>query len=323
MNIYVSAYPFGKSGKKSRELLDNTNWKIIYNPMGRRLKLGEIEEICPDIDAIIAGTEPYTKEVIDKLPNLKVISRVGIGLDSVDLAYCREKGVKVTYTPDAPSQGVAELTVANILNLARYTFISDRSVRELSWNRYVGFLLEEMKIGIIGVGRIGKRVIKLLKPFNTEIIACDLAPDLNFSKEYNFNWVEKEKLFQSSDIVSLHIPMNKKNADYLNRETLALMKANSFLVNTARGGIIDEDALYDALVKKHLTAAALDVFKHEPYEGKLTSLSNVFFTAHMGASANKSRFLMETGAAEDCIRVLYGEEAIHNAITDSEKLGDI
>ena len=226
MKIFIAASPFGQCGIKPKELLRETGWEVIYNPKGRRLKLGELEEICPDVDAIIAGTEPYNQSIIGKLPNLKVICRVGIGLDSVDMAYCRDKGIKVTYTPDAPSQGVAELTVGNIINLCRHILTSDRSVRELSWNRYIGFLLEEIKIGVVGVGRIGKRVIKLLQPFNTTILACDLEPDMKFSAEYYFKWLDKEQIFREADLITLHIPLNKRNRNYLDRNTISLMKCS-------------------------------------------------------------------------------------------------
>jgi len=323
MKIFIATSPFGKCGKKPLELLENTGWNIIHNPKGRRLRPGELEEICPDVDAIIAGTEPYNESTIGKLSNLKVISRVGIGLDSVDLVYCRGKGIKVTYTPEAPSQGVAELAVGNIINLCRFIHISDKSVRELSWNRYIGVLLEEIKIGVIGVGRIGKRVIKLLQPFNPTILACDLEPDIEFSEKYKLQWLDKEQIFKNADLITLHIPMNNKNRNYIDRHTLSIMKTGSYLINTSRGGIVDEEALYDALLQRHLAGAAIDVFNEEPYNGKLIKLDNVVLTAHMGASANKSRYLMELGAVEDCIRVLNGENPKYDAIKDSEQLGEL
>ncbi len=147
--ILIGTHPFGKSGKKPLQLLEDTGWELIFNPYGRRLKAGEVETLIQNIDAVIAGTEPYPIEVL-KSSRIKVLSRVGIGLDNVPLKECKDLGIIVTYTPDAPSQAVAELTLANILNLARSIHQSDRSVRLSAWNRYLGLLLKEMRIGIIG-----------------------------------------------------------------------------------------------------------------------------------------------------------------------------
>jgi len=318
MRILIATFPFGKCGRKPLSLLEETGWEIIQNPYNRRLSPDEIGEIIRGVDAIIAGTEPYNHDILKNNPKLRGISRVGVGLDNVDLDYCKNQGISVTYTPDAPSQGVAELTVCNIINLLRYILISDRSVKHNCWYRYIGSLLEEVKIGVVGVGRIGKKVIKLLKPFRPEIIGCDLKRDKKFSDENKFEWVEKEELFRNSDLVTLHIPYNEFNHHYVDRVTIAKMKRGSFLINTSRGGILDETALIDALIEKHLAGAALDVFENEPYNGNLIKFDNVILTAHIGASANRSRYLMELGAAEDCIRVLKGQKPKHNAILDVE-----
>ncbi len=313
--ILITTYPFGNCGLKPLELLESSGHEIVNNPMNRRLKASEIPDLIKDFDIIVAGTEPYPVDALEN-SNVKAICRVGIGLDNVPLNYCQKKGITVTYTPDAPSQGVAELTVANIINLSRMIMKSDRSVRELAWNRYLGYLLEEMTIGIVGLGRIGSKVVKLLQPFNTRIIATEIIDKSELSAQYNFELVEKEYLLSHSDIVTLHIPSNNENQDYISRETLSIMKTGSSLINTSRGKIVDEYALYDALVQNHLSGAALDVFKEEPYEGKLTNLDNVLFTAHMGASAHKSRYLMELGAAEDCLNFINNTPLQNDALTD-------
>jgi len=314
--ILIATFPFGKTGIKPLEILKSSKWDIIQNPFGRRLKANEVGELIKDIDAIIAGTEPYPKEILQN-SKLKVISRVGIGLDNIPLQACKSLGIAVTYTPDAPSQGVAELTIGNILNLCRQILTSDHSVRESAWNRYMGALVSEMTIGIVGVGRIGKKVIELLQPFKPEILGCDLVPDYDFGKKYNIEWVDKEEIFGKSDLISLHIPYNKQNHHYLDRKTISQMKTGSFVINTSRGPILHELALVDALSQKHLGGAALDVFVKEPYEGVLCRFENVVLTAHIGASARACRYLMELGAAEDCIRVLNGEKPLHDAIIEN------
>lgn len=316
--VLIATSPFGKSGNRPLKLLEETGWEIVKNPYGRRLRANEVFDLIQDVDAVIAGTEPYPVEKLkDSNNRLKVIARVGIGLDNVDLRGCNTRGIKVTYTPEAPSQAVAELTVANILNLSRFVLQSDKSVRAGAWNRYLGKLVKEITIGVVGVGRIGKRLIILLSPFEPTIIATEIAPDQKFSEQYGFKWVNKEELFRKADVVTVHIPYNKKNHYYVDRYTLALMKTGSMLINTSRGGIVDEEALNDALLQHHLGGVALDVFKSEPYEGPLTQHENVIFTAHMGASANESRYYMELGAVEDCIRVLKGETPVHDAYLEN------
>ncbi len=306
--MLIATSPFGKTGQKPLELLKETGWEIVTNPLGRRLRSGEVEKLIQDFDAVIAGTEPYMINNIKNANKLKAICRVGIGLDNVDIGACKKMGIQVTYTPDAPSQGVAELTIANMINLARFVHESDRSVREGAWNRLMGVLLREITIGIIGVGRIGKIVIRLLQPFETKIVACDLEPDYDFGNEYNVEWLNKDELLKNADIISLHIPLNNRNHHYINRDTISKMKKGACLLNTSRGAVVDEVALVSALRHKHLGGAYLDVFEKEPYYGELTDMDNVILTAHIGSSARQCRYYMELGAAEDCIRVLKGEK---------------
>ncbi len=317
--VFISTFPFGKCGKKPIELLQKEGIEIVNNPLKRRLKKKEVVELIHDVDVIIAGTEPYPEEIY-KLPRLEAICRVGIGLDNIMFKEAIDNNIKITYTPDAPSQAVAELTVANIICLARKIIESDRSVRMGYWNRYLGHLLKELTIGVLGVGRIGKILIKLLQPFGVTIIASDIHPDEKFKSSYNFDWASTEDIFRKSDIITLHIPGNKANYNFVSRDKISLMKTGSSLINSSRGTVIDEEALYDALIQGHIGGAALDVFKDEPYSGKLTKLDNVIFTAHMGASANESRYLMELGAVEDCIRILKGEQPKHDAILENPDL---
>ena len=316
MHVLIATSPFGATGRRPLDLLDATGWELIRNPYGRRLKAGEVGEHLAGMDAVIAGTEPYNADTLAQTERLKVICRVGIGLDSVDLRYCRERGIAVTYTPDAPSDAVAELAVANILNLIRHIHASDRSVREGAWNRLMGRLVRELTIGVIGVGRIGSRVIRLLEPFRPTILAHDTNPAIFGSKLPNVTWCECDDVLKRADLVTVHIPLNESNRHFLGRDRIGLMRTGTLVVNTSRGPIADEAALTDALLQGHLGGAALDVFETEPYEGPLTRLDNVVFTAHMGASACESRYLMELGAAEDCIRVLNGDPPAHDAIID-------
>jgi len=329
--VQVTTHPFGRCGDEPRLVLERNGWTVRYNPHGRRLKAGEVAELVADAHGVVAGTEPYTREVIEAARDLRVIARVGVGIDNVDFEACRERSVTVTYTPEAPADGVAELTVAHILNLLRRVHDSDRSVREGAWNRYLGFLVREVKIGVLGVGRIGKRVIRLLQPFQPRLYGCDLEPDVEFGRQYGLTWLSRAELFQTCDLVTVHVPMNERNRHLVSYPELQSMRRGSFLVNTSRGPVVDEKALVEALSWKYLGGAALDVFETEPYEGPLTRFDNVVLTAHMGASARRSRYLMELGAAQDCARVLSGqaplnavpEEAVADLLTGrAEKTGE-
>lgn len=315
--VLVATSPFGATGQKQVETLKATGWELIHNPYGRRLRGEEVAPLLRDVDAVIAGTEPYQREQLETADRLKVISRVGIGLDSVDLDYCAERGIQVTYTPDAPSRAVAELTVANIINLLRHVRQSDTSVRMGAWNRLMGLLVQEATIGVIGVGRIGSLVIEMLQPFGGRILACDTNPAIQGSALHNVEWRSMDEILAESNLVSVHVPLNKRNRGLIDREAIGKMKTGSALINTARGGIVDELALVDALHQRHLSGVALDVFEKEPYEGPLTEMDNAVLTAHIGASARASRNLMELGATEDCVRALRGEPVAHDAIADT------
>jgi D-3-phosphoglycerate dehydrogenase / 2-oxoglutarate reductase len=261
------------------------------------------------VHGVIAGTEPYNKETLENANDLKVISRVGVGLDSIDFEACDEKNIKVTYTPEAPAEGVADLALAQIINLFRSITISDKSVKNGLWTRTLGFLLSEKNIGVLGVGRIGSRVIKRLQSFGCDpIYACDLSPG---KKIPGVTWASKEDLFKLCDLVTIHIPLNKDNYHCVGIDEMSSMKHGSFIVNTSRGSVVDENSLESLILNDHLGGAALDVFEEEPYKGILTELDNVILTAHIGASAYKSRYLMELGAVEDCIRVLKGDAPLN------------
>jgi len=315
--ILLATWPFGATGRKPFELLEQTGWELVFNPRRRRLRPHDVAELLEDIDGVVAGTEPYNSETLCNANRLQVISRVGIGLDTVDLEYCRDTNIRVTFTPDAPSQAVAELTVANILNLLRHIHQSDRSVREGAWNRLMGRLAQETTIGVIGVGRIGNRVIRLLEPFHPTILANDTDPKVYGTPMPNTKWCPTEDIIRMADLITFHIPMYTENHHFVSRSRIAQMKTGAFLINTSRGAIVDTKALTDALVQKHLGGAAIDVYENEPYEGLLARLDNVILTTHIGASARQTRHLMELGAAEDCIRVLNGEQPNNDALKDT------
>ncbi|EEU8400258.1 phosphoglycerate dehydrogenase [Campylobacter lari] len=302
MKVFVSTHPFGETSENPLKLLSENGFNVRLNNHGRKISSQELAEDIKDAEILIAGTEKITEEVLQNAPNLKLISRVGIGLDGIDFELCCKYNIKVAYTPDAPTMAVAELCVGLILDLSRKISFTDVNLKQGIWNRHMGMLLYGKTIGIIGMGRIGKSLIKLLSSFNVSFKVCEPDPDFAFLKMYNIKLVDKEKLLRESDVISLNLPLKKDTIDYLILDDLKKMKKSAILINTARGGIVNERDLFIALRDKIIAGAAVDVFEEEPYRGKLRELDNVVLTCHMGASTIESRTDMETQAVEEAIR---------------------
>jgi len=305
--IFVSAYPFGLVDSKPLDILKKAGCKVVLNPYKRKIKPEEEKDLLQGIDGLIAGTEALNGEVLDRADQLRVISRVGVGLDGIDFSVARERGIVVTYTPHAPALAVAELTIGMILDLARMITKADRDIRKGIWSKYMGRLLSEQTVGIIGMGRIGSRVARLLSAFGCHILAHDLDPNLTLSDMFSIEWVSLKNLLKKSDFVTLHVPLTDKTYHLINVATLSLMKPTAFLINTSRGPVVDEAALEQSLRNEIIAGAAIDVYEREPYSGPLLHQEKAVLTCHMGAATTRSRYLMELQAAEDCLRVLQGK----------------
>lgn len=302
MKVFISTHPFSSTSKEPMKLLKDNNFEVRLNPLEYKMSSKELAKEIKDSQVLIAGTEKITEEVFQNAPKLKLISRVGIGLDGVDFELCKKYGVRVAYTPDAPTMAVAELCVAMILDLARQITITDKNIRLGVWKRHMGTLLYGKTIGIFGMGRIGKSLVHLLSSFNVNFLVHDINPDIAFGRLYNVNFVSKEEVLKNSDVISVNIPLKKDTLDYITSKELSLMKPHTIVINTARGGIINENDLYDALKEKIIAGAAVDVFEEEPYSGKLIELENCLLTCHMGASTIDSRTDMEVQAVQEAIR---------------------
>ncbi len=303
MQLFVSTHPFSSTSPIPIQLIKDNDMELSVNEHGRKITSSELAQDIKDAEVLIAGTEKITEEVLKNAPNLKLISRVGIGLDGIDFELCKKYGVRVAYTPDAPTMAVAELCVAMILDLARKVTYTNNNLKEnFTWNRYMGTLLYGKTVGILGMGRIGKSLVHLLSSFNVKFKVYDIEPDLAYGRLYNVEFVSKEEVLKYSDIVSVNVPLKDDTKDYITQEELKLMQKHSILINTARGGIINEDDLYKALKDNTISAAAIDVFEVEPYVGNLKELDNCLLTCHMGASTIDSRTDMEVQAIEEAIR---------------------
>jgi len=302
MKLFVSTHPFSSTSDIPMKLIEENNIELSVNKHKRKITTQELVQDIKDAEVLVAGTEKITEEVLRNAPNLKLISRVGIGLDGINFNLCKKYGIRVTYTPDAPTMAVAELCVGMILDLARKITYIDKHIKSGIWHRYMGTLLYDKTVGIFGMGRIGKSLIHLLQPFNVNFLVHDIEPDFAFGRLYNVKFVSKNKLLQQSDIVSINLPLKEDTKNYISITELKKMKRDAFIINTARGGIINEDDLYFALKEGIINSAGIDVFEVEPYKGRLIELENCLLSCHMGASTIDSRTDMEVQAIEEAIR---------------------
>ena len=305
-NILISTSSFGRYDKTLIEDLMKTELKIAYNPYGRELRENEIKELLNGIDGLIAGTEPLTRDVIYSAKGLKVISRCGIGIDNIDVEAAKARGIRLYRTPEGPALAVAELTMGLMIDSLRHISYLSRKIRSGGWEKRMGRLLTGKTVGIVGMGTIGKRLVTLLRSFNCKVLATDHVADIEFAKENNLEFVQLNELLRDSDIVTLHLPLDNDKKDLFDTNLFMQMKEGAIFINTSRGKIVDEDALFDALSCGKIGHACLDVFRNEPYVGKLKELDNVTLTCHVGSYAKEARVAMERQAVENLLKGLVG-----------------
>jgi D-3-phosphoglycerate dehydrogenase len=310
--ILVTTVPFAAIDSTPLKLLKEANLEVTINPIGRKLKEEELAEMIVDYDGLIAGTEPITDKVLKAASRLKHISRVGIGLDSVDLLSAKAKSIKVSYTPDGPSFAVAELTLGLILNLIRQIHVSNDQIKRGVWHRHFGKRIEDTKIGLIGIGRVGSLVAKHIRAVSKEtiILANDIALDEAKVADYALIPADRETIYRECDVISLHLPLTRGTRDIVKTRELECMKQDVCLINTSRGGIINEEDLARFLINTPTAQAAIDVFNQEPYVGPFSELNNILLTAHMGSMSIDCRSRMELEATEESIRFFSNQPLI-------------
>jgi len=318
MKVLVTTVPFGNQNSLPLELLGNNEIEVSINPLGKKLNEEELMGLIPDIDVLIAGTELITERVMAKAPKLKMISRVGIGLDGIDLKAAKQRGIRVSYTPDAPAPAVAELTVGLLISLLRSVQLSNAQMHQGIWHRYFGKRIAECTIGVIGVGRIGTRVINRLSAFGTpRLLVNDITSNTELSRKFKLDWVDKETIYKEADAITLHLPLTCSTKNMIQKEQLLAMKSDAVIINSSRGGIINEDALHEVMSMGHLRGAAIDVFENEPYAGKLSEIERCILTAHMGSMSFDCRARMEIEATEEAVRFIRGE-TLKNEVPEME-----
>ena len=302
--IFISTTSFGQFSTEPFELLSSKNIEYKINDKGRKLTEEELPKMLKNIDGVIAGTEVYSKNTLDQLPELKVISRVGIGLDNIDLDYVQKKNITVLKTSTSPSAAVAELTLGLILDLLRKITFHNNNLKNKIWKKEMGSLLYNKTLGVIGLGRVGKELIKLLKGFDLTFFAHDIDEDVAFSKKFNIKYCNLDDLLSKSDIIVIHLSLSDQTKKIINLSALKKMKKPGIIINTSRGEVVDEDGLLYAIKNNIIAGAGLDVFNKEPYNGPLSKYSNVIITPHIGSYAKEVRVRMELESVKNLIRNL-------------------
>ena len=298
--IFVALQQFCENDELPRKELLQAGFRIQQNSFGRRLHREEMAELLREADAVLAGVEPYDAQILDSLPRLRCISRCGVGTDSIDLETARRRGIAILTTQDEVVEPVAQMSLAMILALARNFPLHWSDFHGGEWKKYTGHLLSEWTVGLVGYGRIGQALHHYLQPFGCRILVCDP----NLPKEQipkGAQCTDLHSLLRESDIVSLHATLPTGHPPLLGRQELALMRKGSRLVNTARGSLVEEGALVEALETGHLEGAALDVFEMEPYAGKLSRLPQVLCTPHVASLTSRSRARMELKCARNVV----------------------
>jgi len=308
--LLVTPTSFGKGDPSMKTELQEMAGEVVFNNTGRRMLSDELADLLRGVDGFIAGNDVIDKNALCNAHNLKVIARYGVGIDNVDLDEARRRGIVVTRTPGANTASVAEQTITLILALMRKLADSVIATRAGGWPRVHGLTLVGKTVGLLSFGAIGKQVARRLSGFDCRLLAYDPYPDHESARLYGVDLVSQDTVLRESHIVSLHLPLLPDTRMLINAETLAMMKEGSFLINTSRGELVDEDALLKAVQSGHLAGAGLDVFVKEPPDpdSPFLHMPQFVVTPHGSSHTDGAMNAMGRMSMEECLRVLQGEE---------------
>jgi D-3-phosphoglycerate dehydrogenase / 2-oxoglutarate reductase len=298
--IAVSTSSFAAQDKAPLKLMEDAGLNVSLNPFGRRLTEEEITTYLKGVDGLIAGLEPLSRQVLSSHPQLKVIARVGIGMDNIDLEAARELGIKVSNTPDEPAAAVAEMTLTALLSLCREIYPANSALHKGNWRKFIGAGLTGTKVLIIGYGRIGQQVARLLRALGAKILVTDPLIQKKELKKGDRK-VNLNDGLKIADVISLHASGKKQ---ILGKAELSKIKDGVIILNSARAELVNEDALIAALKLGKIANAWFDVFWEEPYQGRLIKFENVLLTPHMGTYTKQCRRGMEIAAVKNLLRDL-------------------
>lgn len=307
--VLVTPTSYGKTDPRLFTELESLVGEVVYNTTGKPVSASELARLLPGMDGYIAGLDEINGEALKAADRLKIVARYGVGLDNVDLDVARKKGIAVTCTPGANSASVAELTVALILSLGRKVPEAVAATRAGGWPRWAGISLDGKNVGLLGFGSIGKQVARRLAGFDCRILAYGPMPDHPFAQAHGVELMLRDDVLAAADFLSLHLPLVPETRGLVNDAFLRTVKEGAFLINTARGELIDDDALARSIQSGHLQGAALDVFSKEPpdADSPLLKLPQVLVTPHCASHTDGAMSAMGWMALRDCLAVLRGE----------------
>ncbi|MDD2393348.1 MAG: phosphoglycerate dehydrogenase [Eubacteriales bacterium] len=314
MKILVTATSFmDQDNTGSIETLKGFADELVLNPFKRPMTAGELVGICEGCYGIIAGLDHYDSSFFEAAPeSLKVISRYGVGYDRVDIAAARKRNITVTNTPGVNSESVADLTFGLMLAVARHIPQADREIREGAWPRFGGVELFGKSLGILGLGSIGKAVALRAGGFSMKVSAYDPYIDVRFAEEHGIRICSFDEIIAGGDFISVHLPLNGSTSGLIGSEAIAGMKSDAIVINTARGGIVDEKAMYEALTTGRIRGYGADAFdKEPPVNEPLLTLPNVVATPHSGSHTREAKQKMAALSVRNLIEVLSGRECDH------------
>jgi len=308
--VLITASHYASLCATAKRMLEDAGHEVLLNMSD--MPYYSFEQLAPlvtDIDAAIIGMDRWDERIFQLAPRLKVISRFGVGIDNIDLQAAKLRNIKVTNALGQNANAVAELAVGFMFLMLRNLVFQKNELDQGIWTRSVGHDIKGKTIGLIGFGDIAKRVAKKLAGFDVRIITYDLFPDFERARELNAEFVDENQLLMESDIVSIHIPNNAQTYHYMNKERFSRMKPGSYFINTARGALVDTQALFEAIESGHLGCAALDVFEKEPlpHTSKLLNTNRIICTPHTGAETYETYTAVSLCTAQAVVDVLAGK----------------
>ena len=309
VDILVTLSTFGVNSDEPLRLLRESGFTFQTNPYGRRMQPSEVVGLGRTCRGIVAGVEKYTAETLSALQSLRCISRAGAGIDNIDGAEADRRGIAILNTPDEPTTAVAELTLTMMLALLRQVPRVDSLLHRRRWERVHGHLLAGKTVGIIGLGRIGRRVAELVLAFGAIVIGCEPKPDTEWARANRVELMDLPTVLARADIVSIHASGSGNDPLWLGAAEMARMKKGAWLINMARGDMVDDNALHQALASGWLSGAAVDVFPEEPYRGILCDNPRVILSPHQATLTLETRAAMESRAVSNLLEHLRSFQA--------------
>lgn len=305
MKVLITPRSFGKNNPDLFLRLQMAGLEVVRNETGGILSEADMCRLITDCEGLILGVDPLNAKVLANAPRLKAVSRYGVGLDNIDLKECERRGIKVSRTLGAINNAVADYAFTLMMGVARRIALGDRQCRSGDWSKITGVDLYGKTLGIIGLGAVGKCVAKRARGFEMRILASDPKWDEAFAADFDIARVDVDTICREADFITLHCILNEETRKLINASRLAMMKSRAILINTARGGLIDEAALLAVLEKGEIWGAGLDVFEHEPPENPLwRKLNNVIISSHCSSSTFGATELMGTISVDHLLQDL-------------------